>query len=77
MSEEVFAPILSVVPFRSLDEAITQVNAVPFGLAAGVFTQNRFSAAPVIVWLFAFVWLFWLRVLFFGLFAALGLTPRM
>ena len=40
MSEEIFAPVLSVVPFRSLDEAITQVNAVPFGLAAGVFTQE-------------------------------------
>jgi succinate-semialdehyde dehydrogenase/glutarate-semialdehyde dehydrogenase len=38
--EEVFAPVLSVIPFRSLDEAIEEVNAVPFGLAAGVFTQD-------------------------------------
>ncbi len=40
MSEEVFAPVLSLMPFSSLDEAIREVNAVPFGLAAGVFTQQ-------------------------------------
>ncbi len=40
MSEEIFAPVLSVVPFRSLDEAIGEVNAVPYGLAAGIFTQQ-------------------------------------
>jgi YggT family protein len=34
------------------------------------------ATAPVILWLFAFVWLFWLRVAFFALFAILGLTPR-
>jgi succinate-semialdehyde dehydrogenase/glutarate-semialdehyde dehydrogenase len=38
MSDEVFAPVLSVIPFQSLDEAIRDVNAVPYGLAAGVFT---------------------------------------
>jgi acyl-CoA reductase-like NAD-dependent aldehyde dehydrogenase len=40
MCEEIFAPVLSVVPFHSLDEAIDQVNAVPYGLAAGVFTRD-------------------------------------
>jgi succinate-semialdehyde dehydrogenase/glutarate-semialdehyde dehydrogenase len=40
MCEEVFAPVLSVIPFRSLDEAIDQINSVPFGLAAGVFTSD-------------------------------------
>jgi succinate-semialdehyde dehydrogenase/glutarate-semialdehyde dehydrogenase len=40
MCEEIFAPVLSVVPFHSLDEAIREVNSVPFGLAAGVFTQS-------------------------------------
>jgi YggT family protein len=47
----------------------------PVVRAVAVVTPN--AAAPVIVWLFAFVWLFWIRVIFFGLFAALGLTPRM
>jgi acyl-CoA reductase-like NAD-dependent aldehyde dehydrogenase len=38
--EEIFAPVVSVIPFSSLDDAIAQVNATPFGLAAGVFTQD-------------------------------------
>jgi acyl-CoA reductase-like NAD-dependent aldehyde dehydrogenase len=40
MCEEIFAPVLSVIPFQSLEQAIAEVNAVPFGLAAGVFTQD-------------------------------------
>lgn len=40
MSEEIFAPVLSIVPYTSLDDAITQVNATPFGLAAGLFTSD-------------------------------------
>jgi acyl-CoA reductase-like NAD-dependent aldehyde dehydrogenase len=40
MREEIFAPVLSLVPFASLDEAIAQVNATPFGLAAGIFTKD-------------------------------------
>jgi YggT family protein len=34
------------------------------------------AAAPVILWLLGFVWLFWLRVLFFYVYALLGLLPR-
>lgn len=33
------------------------------------------AAAPVIVWLFGFVWLFWLRVLLLYVFLVFGLTP--
>jgi acyl-CoA reductase-like NAD-dependent aldehyde dehydrogenase len=40
MSEEIFAPVLSIVPYTSLDDAIAQVNATPFGLAAGIFTRD-------------------------------------
>ncbi len=40
MCEEVFAPVLSIVPFRTLEEAVDEVNSVPFGLAAGVFTSD-------------------------------------
>ena len=40
MCEEVFAPIITVVPFRALDEAIAGVNGSPYGLAAGIFTSN-------------------------------------
>ena len=35
------------------------------------------AAAPIIVWLFGFVWLYWLRVLLLYLFVAVGVTPRM
>jgi len=40
VSEEVFAPVVSVVPFRSIEDAIGEINAVPFGLAAGIFTTD-------------------------------------
>ena len=34
------------------------------------------AAAPVVVWMFGFVWLFWLRVLLLGLFLATGALPQ-
>jgi len=34
------------------------------------------AAAPVVVWLFGFVWLFWLRVLLLYGFIVLGIAPR-
>jgi YggT family protein len=34
------------------------------------------AAAPVVLWLFGFVWLFWLRVGLILLLATLGATPR-
>lgn len=40
LCEEIFAPVLTVLPFDTLDEAIERVNATPFGLAAGLFTRD-------------------------------------
>jgi succinate-semialdehyde dehydrogenase/glutarate-semialdehyde dehydrogenase len=40
MCDEIFAPVLSVIPFDSFDEAVEAVNSVPYGLAAGLFTSN-------------------------------------
>ena len=40
LCEEIFAPVVSVIPFRDFDDAITMVNATPFGLAAGIFTRD-------------------------------------
>lgn len=40
MCQEVFGPVMSIVPFDVLDEAIDQVNATPYGLAAGIFTSD-------------------------------------
>jgi YggT family protein len=34
------------------------------------------AVAPVVLWLFCFVWLFWLRFVFFVVYTALGLVPR-
>ncbi len=38
--EEVFGPVLAVIPFKDEEEAIAIGNDVVFGLAAGVWTQN-------------------------------------
>ncbi|MFC4821354.1 aldehyde dehydrogenase family protein [Dokdonella ginsengisoli] len=41
---ETFAPILYVMKFKTLDEAIAQQNAVPQGLSSAIFTQNLKAA---------------------------------
>jgi succinate-semialdehyde dehydrogenase/glutarate-semialdehyde dehydrogenase len=44
MCDEIFAPVVSVIPYRSFDDAIAQVNSTPFGLAAGLFTRDVMRA---------------------------------
>lgn len=41
---EIFGPVVAIVPFDTLDEAIARVNATPYGLATGIFT-NRLNDA--------------------------------
>ena len=41
---EIFGPVVCIVPFKTLDQAIARVNATPFGLATGLFT-NRLGDA--------------------------------
>ncbi|MFO1303911.1 MAG: aldehyde dehydrogenase [Burkholderiales bacterium] len=38
--EEVFGPVLSVIPFEDDDDAVRIANDIRFGLAAGVWTQS-------------------------------------
>lgn len=38
--DEIFAPVLSVSPVSSMDEAIDIANDTPFGLAGGIFTND-------------------------------------
>ena len=40
MNEEPFAPIAPIAPFTDEDDAIRRANALPFGLAAYVFTND-------------------------------------
>ena len=35
------------------------------------------TAAPVVIWLFGVVWLFWLRVLLLNVFLISGVVPRL
>lgn len=42
--EEIFAPVVCVIEFESLADAVTQANATPFGLAAGLFTSDIATA---------------------------------
>lgn len=42
--DEIFAPVVSVIPFKDFDDAVTQVNATPFGLACGLFTRDVMRA---------------------------------
>jgi len=38
--QEVFGPVVCILPFDTLEEAIARVNATPYGLASGIFTQR-------------------------------------
>jgi acyl-CoA reductase-like NAD-dependent aldehyde dehydrogenase len=45
--EAAFAPVCAVLPFDTIDEALSQAAASPFGLAASVFTTNPRSAEVI------------------------------
>ena len=38
--EEIFGPVLSVLTFRTPDEAIAKANNIPYGLSAGIWTEK-------------------------------------
>jgi aldehyde dehydrogenase (NAD+) len=44
VNEEIFAPILYLIEFNRLEDAIDQHNAVPQGLSSAMFTTNLISA---------------------------------
>ena len=47
--EEIFGPVLSVLTFRTPDEAIEKANNTPYGLSAGVWTDK----GSLIMWMAA------------------------
>ena len=38
--EEIFGPVLSILTFRTLEEAVEKANNTPYGLSAGVWTDK-------------------------------------
>ncbi|MGO8877713.1 MAG: aldehyde dehydrogenase family protein [Acidimicrobiales bacterium] len=38
--EEIFGPVLSVLSFRTPDEAVAKANNTPYGLSAGIWTEK-------------------------------------
>ena len=45
--EEIFGPVVAVIPFDTEEEAITLANATPYGLAASVWTDDVDAAVRV------------------------------
>ena len=48
VQEEIFGPVMCILSYTTLDEAIARANASPLGLAAGVFTQDVNKAHAVV-----------------------------
>lgn len=46
--EEVFAPVVSIIPFEKFEDAVRMVNNSKYGLQAGVYTQNLQNANAAI-----------------------------
>ncbi|HEX3659592.1 MAG TPA: aldehyde dehydrogenase family protein [Pirellulales bacterium] len=38
--DEIFGPVVSVLPFKGIDEVVDRANSTYYGLAAGVWTKN-------------------------------------
>ncbi len=38
--EEIFGPVLSILTFRTVEEAVEKANNTPYGLSAGIWTEK-------------------------------------
>jgi acyl-CoA reductase-like NAD-dependent aldehyde dehydrogenase len=45
--EEIFGPVLSILPYRDEDEAVAIANGTPYGLAGGVWSADQDHAVAV------------------------------
>jgi betaine-aldehyde dehydrogenase len=58
--EEIFGPVLSVIPFEDLGSVIRACNASPYGLSASVYSRDLASAMSVVRALESgYVWVNW------------------
>lgn len=48
VQEEIFGPVMSILTYATIEEAVERANNTPFGLAAGVVTQDISLAHRVI-----------------------------
>lgn len=46
--EEIFGPVLCILPYDDIEEAIARANTTPLGLAAGVFTKDINAAHKIV-----------------------------
>lgn len=45
--EEIFGPVLCMIPYKTLDEAIEIANNTPFGLSSAVFAEDDIAAIHI------------------------------
>ena len=47
-TEEIFGPVLCILPYKTLEEVVSRANNTSMGLAAGVFTKDLTLAHKVV-----------------------------
>jgi acyl-CoA reductase-like NAD-dependent aldehyde dehydrogenase len=47
VSQEIFGPVMPMIPFSDVEEAIQLANDTPYGLAAYIFTENLTTAVKL------------------------------
>jgi len=48
--EEIFGPVMSVIPFKNVDEVVARANRTDYGLAAAVWTRDIKKAHEIANW---------------------------
>ncbi|MAG78513.1 aldehyde dehydrogenase [archaeon] len=46
--EEIFGPVVTIIPIKNLDEAIQTINSISYGLSSSIYTNNMTNAFKAI-----------------------------